>query len=819
MQNRKLRKKVNTLSARTQNQKNMQTHVDKNKKSKKYLMLLLIIFCIIAAILLLLWILGMFTDETPITTDGQIHKDEVIDAPVINSKIPDNDDDIGTDITKFRIKKNASNSDKIDGNKTEHPYAKLKKSLATFEYIGYGANRCVSGSMHKIIIDGETLMLDAGSFYGLDFKNQATLTPDVYKDVPAVIISHAHLDHIGRMLELIKNGFKGKFYCSTPTKEIIPTMLHMMAKTANLGEEKFFYSTYWHDKNQQKDENTEVHLFEDCQDVKKIKPADRAYISTSRNKLDELGFYLCNDCAWRIVEKTMKQVEAIPIHTPFKPTPNLEITFYNTPHMPGAVMGHIRSLKSNHSLMWTGDYGSGTSPFLPPQEYPEVDPTWAIIEGTYPPTAKSTSQNDRDELVKYIGKCLTENKRVIIPAFVLDRSQQVLAELTNGIRKGYIKQRDKSMIKIFSPTIAKINRIYSSIFTKPEFKDYFSEDFMKNGPFDPDIFVTGYKVEEVGYGDIAIASSGMADFGFSYEMVKKWIGDLNTVFILVSYQAPSSVGGKIYEAKQRGDKTIVFEDKTYDLNADVIRKGSFSGHGKVDQISDFLARYKSIQNVLIVHSDGDSIEELAQTYRKLLPQYKFDMPEGGKKYIYKSSKNVPDVVEHGKVGNNNGSDKTDNEEGAVTDDPDFPALKLITLDKSKLKIIAGDFMYYDDLMLELNNVDAPTLASKKLKDGTSQEPYASQALNLVKNMVKNAKVVQAIRIKHVSYDKYQIYLICDGKNVNAELLRQSLGFLKPAAEKFGAQGCDKYWNEIMEANKVCKPKFENPYFWYKNNKK
>ena len=342
---------------------------------------------------------------------------------------------------------------------------------------------------------------------------------------------------------------------------------------------------------------------------------------------------------------------------------------------------------------------------------------------------------------------------------------------------------------------------------------------MKNGPFDPDIFETGWNVDEVGYGEIAIASSGMADFGFSYEMVKRWIGDPNTVFILVSYQAPSSIGGRIYAAKQRGDKTIIFEDKKYDLVAEVLRKGSFSGHGKVDQISGFLGKYKSLQNVLIVHSDEDNIMNLGAAYRKLLPQYKFDMPEGGKKYIYKSSKNVPDVEKHGVIGVKKDPNKdSDNDEGSVTDEK-FPPLKLITLDKSKIKVARGDYMYYEDMKLELNNVDAPYPTNKYLKDGASQEPYATQAINLLKSMIEKAETVQAIRIKHVSYGKFQIYLICDGKNVNAELLRQSLAYLKPAAKKYGAQGCDKYWQEIIDASKVCKPKFENPYFWYKNNKK
>ncbi|MEA1927019.1 MAG: MBL fold metallo-hydrolase, partial [Candidatus Auribacterota bacterium] len=96
-----------------------------------------------------------------------------------------------------------------------------KKS--TFEYTGYGANRCVSGSLHLISIDGDNLILDAGAFYGDDGIGAPPFPAELLPGISAIILSHVHLDHSGRILELVKKGYRGKIYCSLPTKELMPT--------------------------------------------------------------------------------------------------------------------------------------------------------------------------------------------------------------------------------------------------------------------------------------------------------------------------------------------------------------------------------------------------------------------------------------------------------------------------------------------------------------------------------------------------------------------------------------------------------------------
>ncbi|MDP8214912.1 MAG: MBL fold metallo-hydrolase [Candidatus Euphemobacter frigidus] len=118
----------------------------------------------------------------------------------------------------------------------------VKEKESTFEYTGYGANRCVSGSLHLISIDGDRLILDAGIFYGNDGDGAPPLPANLLDGVEVIILSHVHLDHSGRILELFKKGFRGKIYCSLPTKELLPTMLVMSARSADLGRESFYFS-------------------------------------------------------------------------------------------------------------------------------------------------------------------------------------------------------------------------------------------------------------------------------------------------------------------------------------------------------------------------------------------------------------------------------------------------------------------------------------------------------------------------------------------------------------------------------------------------
>lgn len=491
------------------------------------------------------------------------------------------------------------------------------------EYIGYGANKTVSGSLHIISIDGEKIMLDAGSFYG-DDKNQVEEFPKaLLKDISAIVISHAHLDHIGRLLELVNIGYRGPIYCTEPTRELMPVMLKMAAKYGDYGKEEFYYSNASYNTNKKEDKNTAVHIYKDCQYGKNIKSQNIRTITSNREDLEEQGFYLCGECANLHVQKVMYLVKTLPLHKENKIASNISLELFNTPHLPGSVMIKLKSNKSGESILFTGDLGSGLSPFLPEQEIIN-SAEYMIIEGTYGNDSTDISFKDRIEFQEYIGKCVRNNKRIIIPAFVLDRSQQVLYEITKGIQTGHIPAN--TPVKVFGTSTAEINKIYSTSFTKKEFEPYFSQAYWKDGPFG-DIFKEYSLLEDVNYGEIAVASSGMADSVYSKEFVKKWIADPNTVFIFVGYQDPDTIGGKL--TSNESLSSIEIDSNKYESKAEIKRFSCFSGHANYSQIKNILSNIANLNNVLIVHVEEENIGELIDSYNKDFPNIKFLAPGSG----------------------------------------------------------------------------------------------------------------------------------------------------------------------------------------------
>lgn len=509
--------------------------------------------------------------------------------------------------------------------------------FAEIQYKGYGANEIVSGSLHVLNIDGDKIILDSGLFYGDDEAKLTSIKEEELKeelkDASAIIVSHAHLDHIGRLIKIIKKlGYNGSIFCSSPTRELMPVMLLLAARYEDLGQETFYYSKRSLKENRKKGKNTAAHLYR-CSWGTKILSRNVRYIDCSRKELAEKGFYLCKDCAQKDVDEVMQHVEVIPLHKPTKVSKYLTVEFYNTPHLPGSVMMLIKSSLSGDSVIYSGDFGSGLSPYLSSQEYIDSGKL-AIIEGTYGTNIYKRNPDDRIVFRKYIGDCIKLGRRVIIPAFALDRSQQVLGEISKGMNSGFIPKNTK--VTVFSPTIAKFNEIYSSIFTKPLYLEYFSPEFIKDGPFDNTVFKEKTSIKEIldiHHGEIAVATSGMADFVYSKDFIKKWIEDPNTVFVFVSYQDPESIGGILTSATSPSG-TIKIDEKIYKIKGEIKKFDCFAGHGDFRQISEFIRKIKNLNTVLLVHLETKNTEVLKETYEKMFPNINFIVPKTEETYSF-----------------------------------------------------------------------------------------------------------------------------------------------------------------------------------------
>lgn len=473
-------------------------------------------------------------------------------------------------------------------------------------YRGLGAARCVSGSMHRISLDGRTYLVDAGGFYGDDQDSQPTLTPEDIRDVRAIFLTHAHLDHVGRLPTVLRHGYEGPIYCTEVTRLLLPIMLQMALRYSDLGQEQFVYSARSLATAQGRNTLAPAHPTHlDCDGRAQIAPGNYRTVTTTRDRLEAHGLRICNICLENEIADTLDAVTAVQPEEPLV-LGDHTATFTLTPHIPGAAMVLLQA--PGVRLLAAGDIGSGTSPFLPPQG-PVPDAEIALIEGTYSPNGRAAEP--RIEFHNQLHDAIAAGKRVIITAFALDRAQQVLYEI-GAAQRGDPLLRN-TPVTLVSPSAQAISELYGTEFTRPELGLYFTS--VLTGQDRPlGNYGEARSLEEATPGSITVCTSGMADFAAASESLNRWVEDDRTQFFFSGYLDPESKGG------------MAFEQRTGDR---MTRLGCFSAHAKPEQILTMLKGMPSLSRVLIVHSDVDAIDELAQFYRRSLPGKQVLVPAPG----------------------------------------------------------------------------------------------------------------------------------------------------------------------------------------------
>ncbi len=500
-------------------------------------------------------------------------------------------------------------------------------ATAALEYRGFGATRVISGSMHLITIEGEQLLLDAGSFFDEDEEACEPLTEEILDEVSAVLISHTHLDHSGRLLKLIQMGYQGPIYLTAPTARLLPVMLRMAGKYGNLGQEKFHYSLRAKEANEDRDQLTPVHLPGGCRWVGKIYQDNLEVIESSRHLLEEQGFQVCYSCLQNGIERVMELIEIRALREVFEIAPGLEASFYHTPHLPGSVMIRLEGRDSGASLLYTGDFGSGLSPFLAEQDQVQKA-QWVLIEGTYEPDYILPEVAEiRQDFRQLLSQALEEGKRVIIPAFVLDRSQQVMRELSLA------QLPSDAEIMVFSSSARRISGLYADQFTASEYRQFFSSEFIDQGPF-PGLEYSGYQ-NWVGKQELALVAPGMADAGQSRELITRYLEDSETLILFVGYLDPETLGGRLVSKVKKEREVIRIDDQSYRIKARVEQSGAFSSHGSFQLMSEFLSKIDQLKGIIIVHTEEERGRRLREAYGELFPELEIILPESGVTYQLK----------------------------------------------------------------------------------------------------------------------------------------------------------------------------------------
>ena len=429
-----------------------------------------------------------------------------------------------------------------------------------------GAFREVGRSCLLVQTKNSNILIDCGinpassdpeyAFPNLSFVNVPL------SEIDAVVISHAHTDHIGFLPYLFKYGYEGPVYMTSPSKEL----------TALL---------------------------------------QRDYINIVKKYWDKDPPYDKKD-----IQKELRHVITIPYGEVVDITPEVKLTFYNAGHVLGSAVVHLHIGDGKHNLVYSGDIKFGFTQLFNPAEtnFPRIETLF--IESTYGGRRDiSPNKNDRDAMLKKIIKETVEKKgSVLIPVFALGRSQELMLTLEEFARK----DKDWNIPVYIDGMVLEATAIHTAY---PEYlRNYIQRRILSNdSPFEWDMIKVAKGNDRSSIVNeeepcIILAPSGMLTGGPSVDYLKLMAEDERNSLIFVGYQSSLSLGAKI----QKGVKEIQSTDengklKTLKINMRVETVEGFSGHSDRKQLMSWIKNlsYKP-RKVFTMHGDYNKTEELAK---------------------------------------------------------------------------------------------------------------------------------------------------------------------------------------------------------------
>lgn len=437
-----------------------------------------------------------------------------------------------------------------------------EKTSKTAQVVFYGGADAVTGSnfMFKTQ-DGHIMLVDCGLTQGSDALEARNWKPFAYdvSDVQTLIITHAHMDHIGLIGKLVAEGFKGRIHSTTATKALARVMLADGLQIMNYEAKKREIDPLW-------DEN---------------------HLENAFNKWDTYEY-----------------------HQKFSPLKDIFVEFIDAGHILGSAMATITY---NHSaITFTGDLGNSPSPLLRDTE-DVIGSTYLVTEAVYGNRNHDNRADRQGQLKGLIDKAIKRGGAIIIPAFSLERTQMLLYELNELIESNQLPS-----IPVFldSPLAIKVLEVYE------QHTNYFNQvaqDDIKSGD---DIFrFPGFKITQtredsqtikgVSGPKIIIAGSGMSHAGRVLYHELEYLDEKETTLLLVGYQSPGTVGRQLME----GNKSVRIMGKKIQARATVESLLSYSSHKDRDNLHEFVrtACKNGVTQVAVVLAEPKVAVEFSQS--------------------------------------------------------------------------------------------------------------------------------------------------------------------------------------------------------------
>jgi metallo-beta-lactamase family protein len=445
-----------------------------------------------------------------------------------------------------------------------------------------GAARTVTGSMHLLTINGHRLLLECGLYQGRrqeSFERNRRLPFDP-NSVDAMILSHAHIDHSGNIPTLVKNGYRGNIYATFATRDLCSVMLR---------------------------------------DAAYIQEQDTQYLNKKRAKTGEPPvepIYTVKDAV-----DSLQNFIGVGYERPFPVAPGVTATFHDAGHILGSaiVLLNVEESGRQFRFAFSGDLGRLDLPILRDPTY--VQPVdYFITESTYGNRLHGSPAEAEKELRRVVSETYQRGGKIIIPAFSVGRTQEIVYALH---RLSQMRKIPELPIFVDSPLSTNVTEVFR---LHPECYDQETHDFLSaSGERDPFGFHRLRYIRETEDSKalnflrepaVIISASGMCENGRILHHLKNNVEDARNTVLIVGWQAPHTLGRRLVERQS----VVRIFGQEYALRAPVEIINGFSAHADRNELLAYTAHLHRangrLKQVFVVHGEEEAALALADGIRR-----------------------------------------------------------------------------------------------------------------------------------------------------------------------------------------------------------
>ena len=435
-----------------------------------------------------------------------------------------------------------------------------------------GAAHEVTGSCSLLEVCGKHILVDCGMEQGVDLFENIEI-PVAPADIDAIVVTHAHIDHTGKIPFLVANGYDGPIYSTEATCRLCDIMLR---DSAHIQE----FEAQWHNR-------------------KGKRAGDKEYEP----------LYTTED-----VLRTMKLFRTAGYGAEVEIFEGVKISYTDAGHLLGSasVLFTLNENGTEKKLLFSGDLGNVDKPLIrAPQDPPHAD--YVVCESTYGDRVHSEKPDYIAQLTPIIQRTLDRGGNVVIPAFAVGRTQEILYYIRMIKEQGLVKGHDGFPVVVDSPLAVEATNIYST-----EMSEYYDDETLEllragiNPVSFPDLRVSVSSDESRAINDdptpkVILSASGMCEAGRIRHHLKHNLWRPECTVMFVGYQSQGTVGSKILD----GVDSVKLFGEDIAIKAEIVRIESFSSHADKNHLREWVKKAEPSARIFINHGEDEVTDKFA----------------------------------------------------------------------------------------------------------------------------------------------------------------------------------------------------------------